>query len=125
MTTKQDGALGVGRVDQPPGAATSAALAHFGLTPRQYDALVGLVDLRHAPDARPERPAPACPPALDTVVADLERRGLVDRAYDERRSRLVHVRLTDAGFRVRRAAAAAVEAATQFRRADPRADGRA
>lgn len=86
-------------------AAMSTALAAHGLTLPQYEALASVV---HA-GSTPIDESQATPMATETLVRDLEPRGLVDSTYGDGDEPLLHIRPTDAGVRIEQAATAALD----------------
>ena len=85
------------RAEQALIAAKDAALRPFDLTVPQYAALLLLAGQPGLSGAELARRALVTPQTMSTVLANLERKGLVDRAVHPVHSRIVEVRLTDRG----------------------------
>jgi DNA-binding MarR family transcriptional regulator len=101
------------RAEQALIAAKDAALRPFGLTVPQYAALLLLHAQPGLSGAELARRALVTPQTMSTVLGNLERKGLVERAAHPVHSRIVETRLTAGGGRLLRdadRAALAVEA---------------
>lgn len=89
-------------------AAISTALEPHGLTLPKYEALASRVGTGPDP-AGNAGTASTSPAVTDTLVRDLEPRGLDDSTHDESEQRPLSIRPTDAGTRIERAATRAVD----------------
>ncbi len=100
----------VGRVNQGIRREMRARLSEFNLSVAEYTTLSVL-------DARPElsnaqlaRRALVTPQSMLEILAELERRGLVERQLDPENARILRASLTPTGGAVLEAAAPAVQA---------------
>jgi len=99
----------IGRVDQGVRREMRARLAPFGLSVPQYTALSILDAVPGLSNAQLARRSLITPPAMLEVLAQLERRGLVQRHSDPDHGRILRAELTEEGARTLRASARAIE----------------
>lgn len=85
------------RAEQALIAAKTAALKPFGLTVPQFSALLHLAENPGISAAALARLAGVTPPTMNTVLGNLEGRGLVERTPHEWHRNVLETRLTDAG----------------------------
>jgi DNA-binding MarR family transcriptional regulator len=98
--------------------AIEAALQPHGLTPAQYGALSVLARVPGASGADLARGSNTTPQAMNSVVATLEREGLVERHPHPTHGRILQVTLTAEGQRRLEAAHPAVRALEEGIEAD-------
>ncbi|MCA2205584.1 MarR family winged helix-turn-helix transcriptional regulator [Nocardia rosealba] len=106
------------RAEQAMIAAKTAALKPAGLTVPQFSALMYLAENPGISAAALARLAGVTPPTMNTVLTNLQDRGLVERSPHEWHKNVLETRLTEAGREVTEAAdarAIAVERAVAAR----------
>lgn len=92
------------RAEQALMAAKNAALRPLGLTVPQYAALFLLAEQPGLSGAELARRALVTPQTMSTVLANLERKGLIERSTHPIHTRIVEIRLTRPGAEVLSAA---------------------
>ncbi|MFF0544626.1 MarR family winged helix-turn-helix transcriptional regulator [Nocardia thailandica] len=85
------------RAEQALIAAKTAALKPFGLTVPQFSALLHLAENPGISAAALARLAGVTPPTMNTVLGNLQERGLVERTPHEWHKNVLETRLTEAG----------------------------
>ncbi|MBC7303047.1 MAG: MarR family transcriptional regulator [Nocardia sp.] len=85
------------RAEQALIATKTAALKPAGLTVPQYSALLHLDENPGISAAALARLAGVTPPTMNTVLTNLQERGLVDRTPHEWHKNVLETRLTEAG----------------------------
>ncbi|MGY0501954.1 MarR family winged helix-turn-helix transcriptional regulator [Nocardia sp. FBN12] len=85
------------RAEQALIATKTAALKPAGLTVAQYSALMHLAENPGISAAALARLAGVTPPTMNTVLTNLQERGLVDRTPHEWHKNVLETRLTEAG----------------------------
>ncbi|WP_280348295.1 MarR family winged helix-turn-helix transcriptional regulator [Nocardia neocaledoniensis] len=106
------------RAEQAMIAAKTAALKPAGLTVPQFSALMYLAENPGISAAALARLAGVTPPTMNTVLTNLQERGLVERSPHEWHRNVLETRLTEAGKELTAAAdarAIAVERAAADR----------
>ncbi|WP_229739625.1 MarR family winged helix-turn-helix transcriptional regulator [Nocardia rhizosphaerihabitans] len=88
------------RAEQALIAAKTAALKPAGLTVPQYSALLHLAENPGISAAALARLAGVTPPTMNTVLTNLQDRGLVERTPHEWHKNVLETRLTEAGREV-------------------------
>ena len=87
----------VGRVNQGVRRELRKALAPWGLTVPELTTLSVLRTRPGLSNAQLSRRALTTPQSMNEVIAELERRGLVERRVDPSHGRILRAQLTDAG----------------------------
>ncbi len=90
----------VGRVNQGVRRELRRALAPWGLTVPELTTLSVLRTRPGLSNAQLSRRALITPQSMNEVIAELERRGLVERSVDPSHGRILRARLTAAGERL-------------------------
>ncbi|WP_336087690.1 MarR family winged helix-turn-helix transcriptional regulator [Nocardia sp. SSK8] len=85
------------RAEQALMATKTAALKPAGLTVPQYSALLNLAENPGISAAALARLVGVTPPTMNTVLTNLQDRGLVERTPHEWHRNILETRLTDAG----------------------------
>lgn len=88
------------RAEQALGAAKNAALKPSGLTVPQYAALLHLADNPGISAAALARACAVTPPTMNTVLKNLQERGLIERTPHEWHKNILETRLTTEGRKV-------------------------
>jgi DNA-binding MarR family transcriptional regulator len=90
----------VGRVNQGVRRELRKALAPWGLTVPELTTLSVLRTRPGLSNAQLSRRALTTPQSMNEVIAELERRGLVERSVDPSHGRILRAQLTEAGERL-------------------------
>jgi len=88
------------RADQALYAAKSAVLKPSGLTVPQYGALLQLSENPGISAAALARACAVTPPTMNTVLKNLQERGLVERTPHEWHKNVLEIRITEHGEKV-------------------------